>query len=185
MLRQGLVLAFCAVALAGCNRPFFQNDLSFVRNGSKYDFRVSVVKDRLYISCKYNGAGIGDDNGGDMAGKSITQIAVKDLNGDGYPEVYVFCDRASEVPDINAMTCTERSCSRIGVQGAAGGPGPENYCGDDSYSIENNLVVRKYRLCRNTSLTGDGLGRIAYKLNQNSFGYILNSVDTPAPPASS
>jgi hypothetical protein len=178
MLRLGFALAFCAAALTGCSKPIFQNDLSFVKDGNEYDFRVSVVKDMLYISCKYNGADIGGDYGRSIAG-SIAQVAVKDLNSDGYPELYVFYDGSSPVPDITAITCNERACSGIGVLGAVGGPGPENYCGDDSYSIENNLVIRKYRLCRTPSPTGAGFGAMAYTLGRNSFGYILNLADAP------
>lgn len=179
MLKLMIALAVCAAALAGCGRPLFQTDLSFAKNGNKYDFRVSIAEDKLYISCKYNGADIGGGSGWNMGGKSITQIAVKDLNADGYPEVYAFYDLPSSLPSINAITCIESTCSQISVQGAAGGPAPENYCGEDSYGIENNLIVRKYRLCRKAQPAGDGFGAIAYKLSHNYFGYILNLVDAP------
>jgi len=178
--QHGLALAVCAVALAGCSKPLFQTDLSFAKNGNKYDFSVSIAEDKLYISCKYNGADIGDGSGWNMYGKSITQVAVKDLNSDGYPEVYAFNDRPSSLPNLNAITCIQSSCSQIGIEGAAGGPAPDNYCGEDSYSIGNNLITRKYRLCKKVNAVGDGFGTIAYKLNKNSFGYILNIMDAPA-----
>ncbi|OIO04584.1 MAG: hypothetical protein COX65_02330 [Elusimicrobia bacterium CG_4_10_14_0_2_um_filter_56_8] len=184
MLKLGFVLAFCAVAAAGCNKPPFQTYLSFAKNGNKYDFRVSIAEDKLYISCKYNGADIDDGSGWNMAGRRLTHVAAKDLNADGYPEVYAFYDLPSSWPSIKAITCIKSACSQIGVEGAAGGPAPENYCGEDAYSIENNLIVRKYRLCNKKPTAGDGFGTIAYKLSRNSFGYILNSVDTPVPPAS-
>lgn len=180
MSRLLSVLAGCAVALAGCEKPEFQSDLSFVKNGNKYDFRISVVKDTLYLHCKYNGADVGEDAGLLMAGKRIAQAAVKDLDDDGYPEVYVFYDRPSSVPAMSAVACNERACSGIGVQGAAGGPAPENYCGEDSYNIEGNLVLRNYRLCSRPDAAGDGLGTIAYMLDRNSFGYILKVVDASA-----
>jgi len=173
------VIAGCAVALAGCGKPLFQTDLSFAKNGKKYDFSVSIAKEKLYIYCKYNGADIGGGSGWNMEGKRLTHIAVKDLNDDGYPEVYAFYGLPSSLPSINAITCIESACSQIAIQGAAGGPDPENYCGEDSYSIENNLVFRKYRLCKKADPVGDGFGSIAYKLKHNSFGYILNLVEAP------
>ncbi len=177
MLRQGLIIAFCVAVAAGCGKPFFQNDLAFSKNGNKYDFRVSVVKDVLYISCKLNGVEIDGDSGRSVTGKSITRVTVTDLNADGYPELYVFYDSSTSVPDICALTCNERFCSQIGIQGAAGGPAPENYCGEDSYSIENDLIVRKYRLCKKAAPAGDGFGIVAYKLSQSSFGNVLNIVE--------
>lgn len=181
MLRLRSVLAGCAVALAGCGAPPLQADLSFAKNGNKYDFSVFVAETGLYITCRYNGVASDYGSGWNTYGKSITQVAVKDLNGDGYPEVYAFNDRPSSSPNLNAITCIQSACSQIGIEGAAGGPAPENYCGEDSYTIENNLIIRKYRLCKKLSPASDGFGTTAYKLNKNSFGYIFNLADAPGP----
>jgi hypothetical protein len=116
-MRPRIILfpVFLAV-FSACDKPYFQNNLVFEKNGNRYEFTVTVTSETLYIAGWYNGIPCpGGDSGYRMAGKDIYQAAVADLDSDGDPEVYVFFRPPDLGPGIKAITCDGKTCS--GVRG--------------------------------------------------------------------
>jgi hypothetical protein len=111
---------------------------------------------------------------------SVTAAAMADLNADGSPEIYVFMTSAgsgSYGSLVAYATIDRQSLSEIHLpplaENTALGKG---YMGHDAFSIEQDALVRRFRLYRdgdsNAKPTG-GTRQIQYKLAPGEAGWQL------------
>lgn len=143
-----------------------------------YSFDIEAKNQKLTIKSH----GLNDDKKDvhDIAGYSVKNIEVVDLNNDGYPEllIYLTNDGKSQYGQLLAYT-TDRGThlSLIAVEAIEDNLTlAENYRGHDVMMVEDNKLVRIYPIYllsdKNDKPTG-GVRKVTYKLVDTDNGSIF------------
>lgn len=170
-MRYLIPLSLLLLAVCACQKPSYRADFTLETGGKNYDFSVSVAGGLLYLDVRRDGRQLGGVNGSSVPGGKVQRVEATDLNSDGKPEVYVFFEDQSW-PGFTAAACGETECNMIGMEGGAGGPRPEDYCGGDSYAFEKGELVRRYKACP-PGTSAAVVRSLRYTLKENSFGPIF------------
>lgn len=171
-----LIFLAAALLICGCKKNSYRADRFYEAGGKRYAFTVAVENGTLYISGMLDGEPISGSQGAAVPEGKFSQVEVADLNGDGDPEVYAFYPQGySWRSGVYAASCGVKGCVSIGMEDAAAGKPPADYCGEDAYSMEKDAIVRQYTACPAIVSGPKKLGHIRYKLVKTSFGLVLKS----------
>lgn len=175
------ILVLLASVLGGCQKPAYNANLAFGKEGEKYSFVVSNKNNALSIAGKYDGKDLTGTGSWSSAGQYIVQTAVADLNADWNPEVYLFVKAKDETARgaIRAVSCKETACSAIVMEESAAGPEPKDYCGGDVFKIDGNGILRQYNACPPAAPGAAAIKEIRtlrYRLIESPPGYALGEV---------
>jgi hypothetical protein len=111
---------------------------------------------------------------------SITSVEAGDLNGDGYPEIYVYINSAgsgSYGSLIAYASNRNKSLSQIYLPPIEDDPAlAQGYMGHDEFTVGAGALLRRFPLYRagdmNARPTG-GTRQIQYKLEAGEAGWVL------------
>lgn len=111
---------------------------------------------------------------------TITKVEVEDLNGDGYPEIYVYINSAgsgSYGSLIAYASNRNKSLSQIYLPSIADDPSvAKGYMGHDEFAVGEGTLLHRFPIYRendkNAEPTG-GTRQIQYKLEAGEAGWVL------------
>jgi hypothetical protein len=111
---------------------------------------------------------------------SITSAEVRDLNGDGYPEIYVYINSAgsgSYGSLIAYASNRNKSLSQIYLPPIEDDPSvAQGYMGHDEFAVGEGALLRRFPVYRegdiNAKPTG-GTRQVQYKLEAGEAGWVL------------